>query len=95
MTKDEIQKLAKNCMFSFYDDEIEYVNKSFDILKQQIELLNQIDTSTTTEMVYPFEESVSYLRVDDSTYELSLEDVLKNAGQKEGNFIKVATKVVK
>ncbi len=95
MKKEEIQKLASQCMFEFNDDEIEYVNASFDTLKKQNLVLNEIDTAGIEPMIYPFEQPVFYLRDDKKSREISKEEVLKNATQKNEDFIKVTTKVVK
>lgn len=95
MKKEEIKKLANQCMFDFNDDEIEYVNASFDTLKKQILVLNEIDTEQVEPMIYPFEQPVFYLREDKESREVSKEEVLQNAMQKNEDFIKVATKVVK
>lgn len=95
MKKEEIKKLANLCMFDFDDDEIEYVSKNFNTLQQQILVLNEIDTENVEPMVYPFEQPVSYLRDDQSSREISKEEVLQNAMKKNDDFIKVAIKVVK
>lgn len=95
MKKEEIQKLAKLCMFSFHDDEIEYVQQNFETLNQQIRVLHEIDTEEVSPMIYPFEAPVTYLRDESIIHLQSKEDILKNVPYKDETFVKVKTKVVK
>ncbi len=95
MDKTTILKLAKQCMFSFSDDEIAYVEKNFEILNQQIAILDEIDTTNIDEMVFPFEQPRAYLREDVVDNVKSKQQILKNAMQKDDDFIKLNLKVVK
>lgn len=90
----EFQKLAHSCRFQIKEEELEYVKENFDILNKQIEVLNKIDTDNVTEMIYPFEEEVHFLREDVVVKTLSKEDVLKNAKTHDDSYIIVETKVV-
>lgn len=95
MDKTTILKLAKQCMFSFSDNEIAHVVRNFEILNQQIAILDQIDTTNINEMVFPFEQPRSYLREDIVDNVQSKKLILKNATQKDEDFIKLNLKVVK
>ncbi|MFI3284393.1 MAG: Asp-tRNA(Asn)/Glu-tRNA(Gln) amidotransferase subunit GatC [Erysipelotrichaceae bacterium] len=91
---DYYNSLAKQLMFELNDEEAEDVKKRFEVFFQQLELLEEIDTTGIEPMVYPFEEGITYLREDDVVYTLTQEEILKNAPkEKQGHF--VVPKVVK
>jgi aspartyl-tRNA(Asn)/glutamyl-tRNA(Gln) amidotransferase subunit C len=60
ITKKEVFKLAEQLMLRLSDEEAENIIAEFDTLLKQLDLLNQIDTSNVSEMIYPFEEPTSF-----------------------------------
>lgn len=82
------KELANKIMIDLSEDELISLQKDFDEMLHQLEILNQIDTTNCAEMVYPFEEETTYLR-DDETYEvLDQEEVLLNASlSKDGQIV--------
>ena len=94
MDKKAIKEYAEHLMFKLSDDEIDSIDKDFEVLNAQLDLLNHIDTEGVEEMIYPFEVKTSYLREDIGDHVISQEEALKNAPKvKEGHI--VVPKVVK
>lgn len=87
-TKEYFKKLANQIMFDLNDEEATSLQSDFEVLLQQMDLLNKIDTDDVEEMIYPFETPTSYLRDDEVRNVLSQDDALKNAPEvKEGQII--------
>lgn len=93
-SKEYFKQLANQIMFDLSDDEIVDLQADFKTLLKQMELLEKIDTENVKEMVYPFEEETSYLRDDVVTNQITQEEALCNAPQKQSGQI-VVPKVVK
>ena len=53
------QRLAAGIMLDVNDDEVEDLKGEFDVLTQQIQLFDKVDTEGVEPMVYPFEEETS------------------------------------
>lgn len=94
ITKEYLQKLARSLMFEISDEESMELVQEFDLLLQQIQILDQIDTSGVEEMVYPITSYSSYLREDLATDSLTTQEVLLNASHQDGEYIEVV-KVLK
>ena len=90
----DYRKLANQLMFDLSDEEIVELDKEFDTLLKQIELLDTIDTEGVEPMVYPFEMPTVYLREDEVDHVLDQSDVLKNVKKERAGHILVP-KVVK
>lgn len=87
-TKEYFKKLANQIMLDLNDEEAASLQNDFEILLQQMDLLNKIDTTDVEEMIYPFETPTAYLREDEVSNVLSQEDALENAPEvKEGQII--------
>lgn len=87
-TKEYFKKLANQIMLDLNDEEAASLQNDFEVLLQQMNLLNKIDTTDVEEMIYPFETPTAYLREDEVSNVLSQEDALKNAPEvKEGQII--------
>lgn len=92
--KSLLKKLANQLMFDVSDEEIVELQKEFEKLSEQMELLNKIDTEGVEEMVYPFEEPTTFLREDEVDVVISKEDALVNAKRVKDDYVLVP-KVVK
>lgn len=87
-TKEYFKKLANQIMLDLNDEEAVSLQNDFEVLLQQMDLLNKIDTTDVEEMIYPFETPTAYLREDEVSNVLSQDDALKNAPEvKEGQII--------
>lgn len=90
MEKIDFKKLANQLMFDLNEEELATISEDFDLLLQQLELLNEIDTDGVEEMVYPFETPTSYLREDVVDHVLTTEAALYNAKEVKDDMIVVA-----
>lgn len=88
------QRLAAGIMLDVNDDEVEDLKGEFDVLTQQIQLFDKVDTEGVEPMVYLFEEETSFLREDEVTHVLTQEEALRNAGSVRAGHVHVP-KVVK
>ncbi|HCT63466.1 MAG TPA: Asp-tRNA(Asn)/Glu-tRNA(Gln) amidotransferase GatCAB subunit C [Erysipelotrichaceae bacterium] len=85
--------LANQLRFSLSDEEANDIKNEFDVLIDQMDLLNKIDTEGVEPMVYPFDEETSFLREDVAIQVLPVQEVLKNAPKEKNGFF-VTQKVV-
>ncbi len=79
MEKIDFKKLANDLMFDLSKEELISIEDDFELLIQQLSFLDKIDTNGVKEMIYPFEEETSFMRDDEVSDVLSVEDVLANA----------------
>lgn len=93
LSKSEILGLANELHFTLDDQEIYEVMDEFEVLMQQLAMIEALDTSNVTEMVYPLDSVVAIMREDNANHVLPVEAVLKNAPKTKDNFV-VVPKVV-
>lgn len=80
VNKETLKEAANKLMFDMTDQEYETLLEEFDILMQQIELMNEIPGIDNVEpVVFPFDVTNDYLREDIPSTPLNKEDALKNA----------------
>lgn len=92
ISKSELEILAKKLMFEMKDSEYETLEKEFDIILKQMDLLGNIkDIDKVSPMTFPFEldNDDSYLREDIYNNEISFNDMLVNVKNYEDNRVKV------
>lgn len=87
------KELANQLRFSLSDAEAQDIKNEFDVLIDQMDLLNKIDTEGVEPMVYPFDEETSFMREDVADQVLPVQEVLKNAPKTKNGFF-VTQKVV-
>lgn len=85
--------LANQLRFALSDAEAQDIKNEFDVLIDQMDLLNKIDTEGIEPMVYPFDEETSFMREDVADQVLPVQEVLKNAPKTKNGFF-VTQKVV-
>jgi aspartyl-tRNA(Asn)/glutamyl-tRNA(Gln) amidotransferase subunit C len=85
--------LALQLRFELTDAEAKDIANEFDVLIDQLQLLEAIDTTSVEPLVYPFEAPTTFLRDDEPTQVLSPAEALKNAPQQINGFF-VTKKVV-
>ena len=85
--------LALQLRFELTDAEANDIASEFDVLIDQLQLLEAIDTTAVEPMVYPFEAPTTFLREDEPTQVLSPSEALKNAPAQINGFF-VTKKVV-
>ena len=88
ITSDEIRHLALLCRISMSDEDIEVMRDQMSNILDNIDVLNRVET----EGVEPTGHSVdlvSVMRDDEVSPPSPLEDILANAPELEGDFIRV------
>lgn len=89
MNKKELQDLAKSLMLEISDEEASIIEQEFDLFLRQVNEINQVDTSDTKTLDFPFEEAIGVLREDIAEEVLSTEAVLKNAEDVSEDMVKI------
>ena len=88
ITTEEVRHLALLARIAMTEEEMERMRDQMSIILEQFEVLKQVDT----EGVEPTGHSAdveSVMRDDEVAPSRPLEDVLANAPQREGDFLKV------
>lgn len=65
ITKEDLRLLANDIMLDLKDEELTKLSKEFDVILQQMDLVQKIDTRNVHSMHFQFELTVDYLREDD------------------------------
>ena len=94
LNKELVKSLALELMFDLSESEAENIVSEFDVLMQQLALLDQIDTTTTEVMPYPFEQPTSIMREDIGNHVLTQQEALRSAPKQKDGFVLIP-KVVK
>jgi len=90
ITKELLKSYANKLMFDMDDKEYETLQKEFDVILKQMDLIGEIKEIEGLEpMTFPFELDNIELRIDEETRTINTEDAIKNADSKKGNEIKV------
>ena len=92
MTRDRLEILAKKIIFEMNDLEYETLEREFEIILKQMDLIDGIkDIDNVVPMTYPFDLELddSYLRDDISNYEICFDDMKINVKDYEDDRVKV------
>lgn len=84
-----IKEVANKIFIDFTETEIEEVTKQIDIINEEVEFLNSIDTSNTEAMDLPFELNENEIRFDTVGEVLTVEQLLENAPDKSENYVRI------
>ncbi len=90
--KDELQLLARSLMFDMNDNEYEILEKEFDVILKQMDLIGNIDDiEKISPMTFPFDLELddSYLRDDVYNNEITFDDMVINVKDYEDDRVKV------
>lgn len=90
----DYRKLANQLMFDLSEEEIMELDREFETLLKQIDLLDSIDTEGVEPMVYPFQQATSFLREDEVNEVITQEEALSNVHKTRARHVLVP-KVVK
>ena len=85
-----IQDIAKLSKLKFDDSAEEKMKSDLEKMIAFVDKLNEIDTEGIDPLIYMSEE-VNVLREDKVSEEISQEDALKNAPEKDSDYFKVPT----
>ena len=85
-----IQDIAKLSKLKFDDSAEEKMKSDLEKMLAFVDKLNEIDTEGIDPLIYMSEE-VNVLREDKVSEQISQEDALKNAPEKDSDYFKVPT----
>lgn len=89
MEIEALLKMAHKAMFDIEDEHQETLISAFDVFLQQVEMINEIDTTGVEPQDFPLLVVKTHLREDEVSDVASTEALLLNASSKEANQIKV------
>lgn len=90
VTKKDLKEYAEKLMFRLEDEQYDTLLKEFDIILEQMKLIENIKEIAKIEpMTFPFELNNVLPREDEFTETINTEMALSNAKQKVGTEVKV------
>ena len=90
LDKENMKGYAKKLMFEINDEECDILQKEFQVILKQIDLIEKIDGIRDVEPIaFPFITYKSRLRDDEAEESLDIEDVLKNSESSYHNQVKI------
>ena len=90
ITKEKLKNYAGKLMFDMDDAEYETLQKEFDVILKQMDLIGNIENISDVEpMTFPFELDSVELRNDEDSRNIEIEEALSNTGSKKGREIRV------
>ena len=88
ITSDEIRHLALLCRIAMTDDDVEVMRDQMSNILNSIDILNRVDTGGVEPTGHSV-DLVSVMREDEVASASPIEDILANAPDREGDFIRV------
>ena len=88
LSKEEVLKIADLAHLTCEGEELEQLTKEFNAILEYVQQLEKVDVSDVEAMSH-VHGSTNIFREDESKETLSTEEVLKNAPDSSGTFIKV------
>ncbi|HHV17687.1 MAG TPA: Asp-tRNA(Asn)/Glu-tRNA(Gln) amidotransferase subunit GatC [Thermoanaerobacterales bacterium] len=88
MDKDTLERMADIAHVHLYDQEIKQISKELGFLMEHFDKLSQVDTEGITPTVHPITDK-NVLREDAVWKSLPIEEVLRNAPDKDNRFFRV------
>ena len=90
ITREDLKKYASKLMFDMEDSEYETLEKEFDIILKQMDLIGEIENIKDVKpMTFPFVTYEAELREDVVEESLSVNEVLANAKHTLNDQVKV------
>ena len=90
ITKEMLKDYASKLMFDMKDEEYETLEKEFDIILKQMDLIGEIpNISEISPMTFPFVTYEAHLRKDKEEESLSVNEVLANSKHTLNDQVKV------
>ena len=88
ITSDEVRHLSLLCRVAMTDDEVSLMRDQMSNILDNIDILNQVDTDGVKPTGHSV-DLVSVMREDEVAPASPIEDILANAPDREGDFIRV------
>ena len=90
ISKDKLKNYANKLMFDMNEEEYETLQKEFEIIIKELDLIGNIENIDDVEpMTFPYELSSVELRDDSICRSIEIEDALSNTESKKGREVKV------
>ena len=90
ISKDKLKNYANKLMFDMNEEEYDTLQKEFEIIIKQLDLIGNIENIGDVEpMTFPFELSDVELRDDSISRSIEVEEALSNTESKKGREVKV------
>ena len=87
---EELKDLANRLKFDMSEEEYQTLQKEFEVILKQMDLIGQIENVDTIEpMTFPYQVTASWIREDEEKEGLELEELMSNIKDRMGNFVKV------
>lgn len=87
---EELKDLANRLKFDMSEEEYQTLQKEFEIILKQMDLIGQIENVDDIEpMTFPYQVTASWIREDVEQESLELEELMSNIKDRMGNFVKV------
>lgn len=88
--KDMLKTYANKLMFDMNDNEYETLQKEFETILKQMDLLGEIEGIKDIEpMTFPFMLDEVSLRTDEKALNIDVNDALKNCHDRKGDEVRV------
>lgn len=84
----DVEKIADLARLYITEEEKEKYTRQLNVVLEYMEQLNKVDTSNVEPLSHPF-ELTNVFRDDEVQPSLSVDEALKNAPEKSGNYFKV------
>ena len=88
ITSDEIRHLALLCRIAMSDDEVDVMREQMSNILDNIDVLNRVDTGEVEPTGHSV-DLVSVMREDEAQDSVEIEEMLANAPDRDGDFIRV------
>lgn len=90
-SKEQINSFADKLLIGLTDEETDMIQKEFDNIEKNMDLINEIPNIKDVEpLSYPFEMYVDDLRSDEKEYgEIDIDVLLQNCDVREGREVEV------
>lgn len=97
MDKDKLKDIVSSLMFEPTDDVLLHITENWTEIQRQLSWLDELDLANIDPMTHINENyQIDFLRDDevDTTWSITKADILKNAADKDSDYV-ILTKVVK
>jgi aspartyl-tRNA(Asn)/glutamyl-tRNA(Gln) amidotransferase subunit C len=84
----DVEKIADLARLYITEEEKEKYTRQLNVILEYMEQLNKVDTSNVEPLSHPF-ELTNVFRDDEVQPSLPVDEALKNAPEKSGNYFKV------
>ena len=90
----DVEKIADLARLYITEEEKEKYTRQLNVILEYMEQLNKVDTSNVEPLSHPF-ELTNVFRDDEVQPSLPVDEALKNAPEKSGNYFKVPKVIIK